>query len=74
MMICTNCGFTGKSEKITKGSMSTELFLWILFLIPGLLYSFWRLATKYEGCPKCKSANMIPEDSPVGKKLKEKSV
>jgi hypothetical protein len=32
------------------------------------------LATKYEGCPKCKSANMIPEDSPVGKKLKEKSV
>jgi uncharacterized membrane protein YqaE (UPF0057 family) len=68
-MVCTQCGFVGKPLKIVQGSIVMEIFLWLLFLFPGLLYSLWRIASKYDGCPKCKAKNMIPEDSPMGRKL-----
>ncbi len=68
-MLCTRCGFVGHPKKFTKGSIWLELILWLSFLLPGLIYSIWRLASKYEGCPKCKASGMIPEDSPIAKKL-----
>lgn len=67
--ICTACGFVGKPKKITKGSILVEIILWLLFLIPGLIYSIWRLSTKYVACPNCKSQTMIPVDSPNGQRL-----
>ncbi|HAK87902.1 MAG: hypothetical protein A2X55_12465 [Nitrospirae bacterium GWB2_47_37] len=71
-IVCTSCGFTGESSAVTKGSIGTELVLWLFFLIPGLIYSIWRLSSKYEACPKCKQNTIIPIDSPMGKKfLKE---
>ncbi|TRZ47800.1 MAG: hypothetical protein D4S01_11660 [Dehalococcoidia bacterium] len=71
--ICTTCGFVGRPQKITKGDIGIELILWIFFIIPGLLYSLWRLSSKYDACPKCKNASMIPVDSPTGKKLIEEN-
>jgi hypothetical protein len=70
-MVCQNCGYRGKPKKITKGSIFIELILWLAFLIPGLIYSIWRLTTKYWACPRCRAPNMIPLDSPRGKKLVE---
>lgn len=67
--VCTSCGYVGRPKKITKGSFLMELVLWLCFLIPGLIYSMWRLITRTNGCPKCKGLNMIPSDSPIGKKL-----
>lgn len=67
--ICTTCGFIGSPKKIVKGSILIEIVLWLFLLIPGLIYSIWRLTTKYDACPKCKNASMIPADSPTGQKL-----
>ena len=67
--VCTTCGFIGSPKKIVKGSILIELVLWLAFLVPGLIYSIWRLTTKYDACPKCKNASMIPVDSPTGQKL-----
>ncbi len=67
--VCTTCGFIGSPKKIVKGSILIELVLWLAFLVPGLIYSIWRLTTKYDACPKCKNASMIPADSPTGQKL-----
>lgn len=67
--LCTVCGYIGKPYKYTKGSFGVELLLWIFFLIPGLIYSIWRLSSRYEACPKCDAPNMIPMDSPVAKKI-----
>lgn len=67
--VCRNCGYIGKPKKMTKGSMLMELVLWLLLLVPGIIYSVWRMTTRYEACPKCGSANMIPTDSPEGQKL-----
>jgi len=67
--ICTNCGFIGNRKKITKGSIPIEILLWICFLLPGLIYTVWRLTTRYFGCPECAAVDMIPVDSPKGKRL-----
>ncbi len=64
-MYCPACGTVARPKRITKGSLATEVALWLFFLVPGLIYSVWRLASRYEGCPSCLRAGMIPLDSPV---------
>lgn len=68
-MICSNCGTVGKPKKHTKGSMLTELFLWLLMVLPGILYSAWRMSTKTMICKTCGSADLLPVNSPRGQKL-----
>ncbi len=68
-MVCTQCGTVGTPIKITKGSLGMEIVLWLMFLIPGAIYSVWRLTSRYEGCPSCKGPNLVPVDSPMGKKM-----
>mgnify|MGYP001600827589 CR=1 FL=1 len=71
-IVCTSCGFTGEPSTVTKGSFFIELVLWLCLLIPGLIYSIWRLSSKYEACPKCQQNTIIPVESPMGMKfLKE---
>jgi hypothetical protein len=57
---------------MTKGSLIIEIFLWLLIIIPGLIYSLWRMSSKYNACPKCKNDSMIPTDTPIGKQMLEK--
>jgi hypothetical protein len=63
-LYCPNCGTTAQPTRVTKGSMGIELVLWLFFLVPGLIYSIWRLSSRYDACPACKSGGMIPVDSP----------
>ena len=67
--VCRNCGTVGNSKIVTKGSFFIELILWLSFLIPGLIYTAWRMTSKYKVCRNCKSADITPADSLVGKKL-----
>jgi hypothetical protein len=46
-----------------------ELILWICFIVPGLIYSFWRLSSRYDACSCCGSTALVPVDSPVGRTL-----
>ena len=61
---CTACGSFVRSQTITNGSFATELILWLFFLLPGLIYSCWRLTTRHEGCPECGSPDIIPSHTP----------
>lgn len=67
--ICTVCGYLGESRTVTKGSFLIEIILWLFFLIPGLIYSIWRLTTRQTACPKCENPSMIPTDTPKGQEL-----
>jgi hypothetical protein len=67
--VCTNCGYRGFPKKVVKGSFIIEVILWLAFFIPGLIYSIWRLTSKYNACPKCLQPTMIPTDTPIGQKL-----
>jgi len=60
---CPTCGTVAPPRSFTKGSFVYELALWICFLLPGVLYSIWRLTSRTKGCPACRST-MIPLDSP----------
>jgi len=67
--ICSNCGFKGKPKKRKKGSLLLEICLWILAILPGVLYTVWRLTTIAKVCPKCGKDTMIPLSTPIGQKL-----
>lgn len=68
-LICTCCGERGTPKTITKGSIFIELILWCAFLVPGLLYSFWRHASRYRACRSCGSTTLVPLKSPMGAKM-----
>lgn len=70
-MVCPSCGHIGAPRSITRGSFWIELFAWCLLIVPGVIYSLWRLTTRYKACPRCHNAGMIPSDSPIGRKLVE---
>jgi len=69
--ICTQCGQrTFHPKLIQKGSGQIEFLLWLFLLWPiALFYSIWhRSVSAYYGCAKCGGNNLIPIDSPLGRK------
>ncbi|HEU0080601.1 MAG TPA: hypothetical protein VFQ72_01060 [Candidatus Paceibacterota bacterium] len=71
ILICTQCGHVGKPVYATKGSFGIEMLLWLFFLVPGLIYSIWRLSSKTNVCEQCKSPSLIPVTSPNAKSIFE---
>ena len=63
-MVCPNCGTVALPKSYTKGSFLVEVFLWLLLIVPGLIYSVWRMTSRYKGCPRCGASNMIPLGTP----------
>lgn len=68
-MVCTACGHVGATTKVTKGHFGLELLLWLCFLLPGLIYSVWRLTTRHQACPVCGNAQLLPRSSPMAQKF-----
>ena len=64
-----SCRTAARPAKRVKGSFWIELILWLTFLVPGLIYSVWRLTSKEEICPECERPSMIPIDSPEAQRL-----
>jgi hypothetical protein len=50
---CPNCKYQGFGQYITKGSFAIELILWFFLILPGLIYSIWRLSSRRWACPQC---------------------
>lgn len=61
---CVKCGHQSEPQKSTPGSIWIEVILWLCFLVPGLIYSVWRINRRHEVCRACGSAELIPHDSP----------
>jgi hypothetical protein len=71
LYICRACWLVATPKIITKGSALIEVMLWVLFLIPGIIYSVWRYITKDKVCPACSSLAVSPIDSFMGQKFFE---
>ncbi|GAB4276875.1 MAG: hypothetical protein Kow0092_32660 [Deferrisomatales bacterium] len=54
---CPHCGYQGPAEPQAPGKAWLEAVLWIVFVVPGLLYSLWRLFARRYLCPRCKAAD-----------------
>ena len=59
MIRCPNCKYEGRGEFKTKGSFAVEVILWLLLLVPGLIYSVWRLSNKRWVCPQCNFNHVV---------------
>jgi hypothetical protein len=65
--VCADCGTVGKPSTETRGSIFIEIILWLAFLVPGLIYSIWRLTTRRNVCRVCRGARLLPPNTPGGK-------
>ncbi|MBP8100953.1 MAG: hypothetical protein KAY54_03630 [Burkholderiaceae bacterium] len=68
-MVCTQCGQHGPAKSHTRGTMALELALWLMFILPGIIYSLWRLSTRANVCASCGSAALVAPESPAGRRM-----
>jgi hypothetical protein len=62
---CMTCGTDAPAETKTRGSIWIEIILWLMFIVPGLIYSIWRLTTRRQVCSACGAENIVPLDAPA---------
>lgn len=67
--VCMTCGHIGEPGRVTPGSFGVELVLWLCFLVPGLIYSIWRISARRDACTVCAGAVLLPLDAPVAQRL-----
>lgn len=67
--VCRTCGRLTSAKGTVGGSFAVELVLWLLFCLPGLIYSVWRMTSKKKVCSFCGSPDIVPADSPMGQKI-----
>jgi len=67
---CTTCGHEGTTRTHIKGSLGIEIVLWLCLILPGLIYSIWRLSSRAEVCSSCGAATLVPANSPVAIKMR----
>lgn len=67
---CLQCGQFGSPRTITKGSFLIEIFLWLMLIVPGVIYSLWRLTSKFKGCRFCGSTSLVPPTSPKAREAR----
>lgn len=65
---CRHCGYEGPAEPYAPGKTWLEGVFWIAFLVPGLIYSMWRLFGRKYLCPACKAADGHVS-VPVGRRI-----
>jgi hypothetical protein len=68
-VVCPSCGHVGDTTTVTKGHFALEVVLWLCFLVPGIIYSVWRLTTRYEACPVCGNPHLLPRSAPMAQKF-----
>lgn len=71
-MICLKCESESDGEDNYKGSVLITIILLICFIVPGIIYGIWRGSTRHKTCPYCKSSEIIPLDTPAGRRITEK--
>jgi hypothetical protein len=65
--VCTRCGHVGEAISETPGSIWIEAVLYLFFIVPGLIYSIWRINKRHDVCRDCGHADLIPAGSRVGR-------
>ena len=59
---CTGCGHETALPK-QRGSLAVEIILWLFYLVPGLLYHYWRKGGTT--CPACNKELLVDMTSGV---------
>ena len=57
--ICMECGCQRDPIMIKRGLLVVEIFMWLLYILPGVIYSIWRRVRKQEVCPNCLNPSVV---------------
>jgi hypothetical protein len=69
-MVCTDCRAVDYADIRTKGSIRKEILLWLCLIIPGLVYSLWRITSgRVYACSSCGSESIVPRMSSRGQEI-----
>jgi hypothetical protein len=68
-MACLTCEHVGPTATRARGSLGMEVALWLLLIVPGMIYSVWRVTGKRPVCQQCGSDALVPSQSPAGRRL-----
>jgi len=60
-MLCKSCGNTARSVRLLRGNLRHEVLLWLLGILPGVIYSFWRDNGDF-ACSACGGKFLLDSD------------
>lgn len=69
VLVCTRCHEIGEARMELAGNGLVELALWLLLLVPGIIYSIWRRSSRHPVCQSCGSTELVPIDSARGRSI-----
>lgn len=72
-VVCLDCNSVKKPFLKIPGFFLGELVLWLLFLVPGIIYTIMRHTLAYDCCWICGSKRIVPVDTPKGQELTEQN-
>ena len=61
--VCLACRAYRRPVRELRGSGALELILWLMFIVPGLVYAVWRSRVSRPTCSVCGAA-LLSEDAP----------
>ncbi len=57
--VCMECGCQRDPIDANRGLWVIEIFMWLLYILPGVIYSIWRRVRKQQVCPKCRNPSVV---------------
>lgn len=57
--LCMECGCQRDPIDAKRGLLVIEVFMWLLYIIPGVIYSIWRRVRKQQVCSKCRNPSVV---------------
>ena len=57
--VCMECGCQRDPIDAKRGLLVIEIFMWLLYIIPGVIYSIWRRVRKQKVCSKCRNPSVV---------------
>jgi len=57
--ICMECSCQRDPVWVNRGWLFIEIIMWLLYILPGVIYSIWRRVRKQQVCPNCLNPTMV---------------
>ncbi len=57
--VCMECGCQRDPIDAKRGLLVIEIFMWLLYILPGVIYSIWRRVRKQQVCPNCLNPSIV---------------
>ena len=73
--VCTKCGTVGLAKTTNNSGLLAwfiTIILYLFYIIPGLICTVFLLSKRKKGCSVCRSADIVPVDTPIGRATLDK--